>query len=114
MWDYGSLDRLADLAEQRGLDTLGLFGWAHGGHDRYYPDYIPDPTMGGPETLKESIRKVQQRGQRVILYANGQLIDSATEFYRLARRGDDGRRSTRQRRQSRCTTSSRPRRRPSL
>ncbi len=83
MWDYGSLDRLADLAEERGLDTLGLFGWAHGGHDRYYPDYIPDPTMGGPEVLKASIAKVQKRGQRVILYANGQLIDSSTEFYRL-------------------------------
>ncbi len=83
MWDYGSLDRLADLAEQRGLDTLGLFGWAHGGHDRYYPDYIPDPKMGGPEVLKQSIAKVRKRGQHVILYANGQLIDSATEFYRL-------------------------------
>ena len=83
MWDYGSLDRLADLAEQRGLDTLGLFGWAHGGHDRCYPDYIPDPKMGGPEILTESIKKVRKRGQRVILYANGQLIDSATEFYRL-------------------------------
>ena len=83
MWDYGSLEKLADLAEQRGLDTLGLFGWAHGGHDRYYPDYIPDPKMGGPEVLKKSIEKVHQRGQRVILYANGQLIDSATEFYRL-------------------------------
>jgi len=83
MWDYGSLDRLADLAEKRGLDTLGLFGWAHGGHDRYYPDYIPDPKMGGPETLKKSIASVQKRGQRVILYANGQLIDSSTEFYRL-------------------------------
>lgn len=83
MWDYGSLDRLADLAEKRGLDTLGLFGWAHGGHDRCYPDYLPDPTMGGPETLTKSIEKVRKRGQRVILYANGQLIDSATEFYRL-------------------------------
>ena len=83
MWDYGSLDRLAELADERGLDTLGLFGWAHGGHDRYYPDYIPDPKMGGPETLKASIKKVQQLGKRVILYANGQLIDSSTEFYRL-------------------------------
>lgn len=83
MWNYGSLDRLADLAEQRGIDTLGLFGWAHGGHDRYYPDYIPDPKMGGPETLKESIKKVRARGQHVILYANGQLLDSSTEFYRL-------------------------------
>ena len=83
MWDYGKLDQLADLAEERGLDTLGLFGWAHGGHDRYYPDYIPDPTMGGPEVLKASIKKVQARGKRVILYANGQLLDSATDFYRL-------------------------------
>lgn len=83
MWDYRSLDRLTDLAEQRGLDTLGLFGWAQGGHDRSYPDYIPDPAMGGPEVLKESIRKVRERGKHVILYANGQLIDSATEFYRL-------------------------------
>ncbi len=83
MWDYSKLDRLADLADQRGLDTLGLFGWAQGGHDRSYPDYIPDPKMGGPEILKQSIKKVQDRGKRVILYANGQLIDSATEFYRL-------------------------------
>lgn len=83
MWKYDALEGIADLAEQRGLDTLGLFGWAHGGHDRYYPDYIPDPTMGGPEVLKKSIAKVQKRGLRVILYANGQLIDSATEFYRL-------------------------------
>ncbi len=83
MWNYGSLDRLADLAQERGLDTLGLFGWASGGHDRSYPDYIPDPKMGGPELLKESIRKVRNRGLHVILYANGQLIDSATEFYRL-------------------------------
>ena len=83
MWNYRDLDRLADLAEARGLDTLGLFGWAHGGHDREYPDYIPDPSMGGPQTLRESIARVRRRGLHVILYANGQLIDSATEFYRL-------------------------------
>ena len=83
MWKYDALEGIADLAQQRGLDTLGLFGWAHGGHDRYYPDYIPDPKMGGPEVLKASIKKVRQRGLHVILYANGQLLDSATEFYRL-------------------------------
>ena len=83
MWPYETLDRLADLAEERGLDTLGLFGWAHGGHDRYYPDYIPDPKMGGPEVLKKAIARVRERGLNVIIYANGQLIDSATEFYRL-------------------------------
>ncbi len=82
MWDYSALDQLCDVADQRGLDILGLFGWAHGGHDRFYPDYIPDPLMGGRDTLKRALSRAKQRGKRVILYANGQLIDSATHFYR--------------------------------
>ena len=83
MFRYDQLDEVADIADEWGFDVLGLFGWAHGGHDRYYPDYIPDPKMGGPEVLKKAIKRVQARGKKVILYANGQLIDSATEFYRV-------------------------------
>ena len=46
MWDYRSLNALCDVADKRGLDMLGLFGWAHGGHDHLYPDYNRTP-MGG-------------------------------------------------------------------
>jgi len=81
MWDYPSLETLADVADQRGLDILGLFGWAHGGHDHLYPDYIPDPQMGGPEALRRALKEVRRRGKHSIIYANGQLMDIATEYY---------------------------------
>ena len=82
MFRYDELDRVADIADQWGLDVLGLFGWAHGGHDRDYPDYHPDPKMGGPEVLKAAIKRVQKRGKKVMLYANGQLLDTASKFYK--------------------------------
>ena len=82
MFPYDKLDEVADIADEWGLDVLGLFGWAHGGHDRLYPDNYPDPKMGGPEVLKKAIKRVQKRGKKVILYANGQLIDTASNFYK--------------------------------
>ncbi|MFA5191294.1 MAG: DUF6259 domain-containing protein, partial [Verrucomicrobiia bacterium] len=82
MWDYPSLVQLCDIADKRGLDILGLFGWAQGGHDHLYPDYIPDAQMGGAEALRKSLKEVRRCGKRSIIYANGQLIDIATEYYR--------------------------------
>ncbi len=83
MWDYRSgIDRLCDIAAAHGLDTLGLFGWAHGGHDRFYPDYIPDPLMGGESALKDALSRARSRGIRTILYANGMIMDVSTDFFR--------------------------------
>ena len=81
MWDYPSLGKLAEIAGQRGLDILGLFGWAQGGHDHLYPDYISDPQMGGPEALRKGLKEVRARGKRSILYANGQLMDISTDYF---------------------------------
>ena len=75
MWNYDSLEELCKISEERGLDMIGLFGWTVGGHDRFYPDYIPDPSMGGKEALVTVIDKIHKRGKHVIMYANGQLID---------------------------------------
>ncbi len=83
MWPYTSLDKLCDVADDRGLDILGLFGWAHGGHDHLYPDYHPCPEMGGVEALKKGLKEAKRRGKRTIIYANGQLQErEATEFWR--------------------------------
>ncbi|ANE48520.1 hypothetical protein SY83_22055 [Paenibacillus swuensis] len=83
MWDYHSgIDQLCQVAEERGLDTLGLFGWAHGGHDRCFPDFIPDQLMGGKEALRKALGRAKERGMRTILYANGVIMDLMTEFYR--------------------------------
>jgi hypothetical protein len=82
LWNYPSLAKLADVADQRGLDIVGLFGWAHGGHDHLYPDYHPDPQMGGEAALRQALKEVHRRGKRAIIYANGYLEERDTEFWR--------------------------------
>ena len=73
---------LADQTLERGLDIVGLFGWAHGGHDRFYPYYYPDPMRGGEEEFIKGIRGMKDRGIRVIMYVNGQLIDqNGTDYW---------------------------------
>ena len=81
-WNYHDLHKVWKLALDHGLSAVGLFGWAHGGHDRYYPDYHPDPAMGGESVLREALAEARKLGLRTVLYANGQLIDNSTEFYR--------------------------------
>lgn len=66
---------LADAAEARGIDILGLFGRGIGGHDRFYPDYRPDPKLGGEKAFKRGIAEAKAKGKRVVLYTNGQLLD---------------------------------------
>ncbi len=83
MWDYRTgIDQLCDIAQERGLDTIALFGWAHGGHDYLYPDYIPDILMGGTKSIREALQRARNRGLRTIIYANGVIMDTSTSFYR--------------------------------
>lgn len=76
IWPYGDIPAsMADVAEARGLDVVGLFGWTVGGHDRFYPEYDVCPRMGGEETLRKSLKELHERGMRAIIYTNGQLLD---------------------------------------
>ncbi len=83
MWRYPDLPALAKLADARGLDIIGLFGWTQGGHDHLYPDYIPDEAMGGRAALVQALKEIRTMGKRSIIYANGQLQErEATDFWR--------------------------------
>jgi len=81
LWPYDTLPKLYELAAGHGFDTLGLYGWFEGGHDNTYPDIEVGKTLGGADKLRESIKKVRDAGGNVILYAQGHLIDPATDFY---------------------------------
>lgn len=82
MWSYKDIDKLCDLAVQRNLTTIGLFGWANGGHDNLFPNFIPDNLMGGKQELKDAIKRAQGRGIKIVLYANAFIFDVSTEYYR--------------------------------
>ncbi len=64
-----------------GIDTAFLFGWHHGGHDSDYPNYVPSEDLGGQSEFKKNIAEFRKLGGKVILYANGQLIDRNSEYY---------------------------------
>ncbi len=82
MWPYPDIDKLCDIADRFNLGAIGLFGWAVGGHDHYYPNYTPDNLMGGRVELVKAIKRAHERGKKIILYANGKLMDTSTDFYR--------------------------------
>ncbi len=82
MWTYPEIDKLCDIADHFNLNTIGLFGWTIGGHDHLYPNYHPDSQMGGREGLMKAIERAHQRGKKIILYANGKIMDTSTDFYR--------------------------------
>lgn len=81
MWRYNDIDRLCDIAERLNFKLIGLWGWGVGGHDRLYPNFLPDNAMGGRKALEAAIKHAQQRGFKVIMYTNGNIMDASTDFY---------------------------------
>lgn len=55
---------------------LHVFGYAHG-HDILYPDYRPSGFMGGSDRLKDAIRAVHKKGQKVSFYLNLRIADKS-------------------------------------
>ena len=83
IWNYKDIDQLCEIAQQFNLETIGLFGWAAGGHDHLYPNFPPDNLMGGRDELKRAIKRAQEKGLKIILYANAKIMDTSTDFYKL-------------------------------
>ena len=81
-WKYEDLPRLYEEGARYGLNALLVFGWWRGRFDNNYPEYEPDPALGGAQALRDAIAEVQRRGGHVLLYTNGNLIDIKTQFYR--------------------------------
>ena len=79
---YRDLPRILQSGLEAGIDTLFMFGWHAGGHDSCYPEYEFAEEEGGFEELRKQIADFQKKGGHVILYYNGQLIDTNTDFYR--------------------------------
>ena len=81
-WPYTDFDSLGDTALAHGFHHVEFHGWGKGGHDTLYPEYDPDPAMGGREALVAGIRALQEKGLHVSAYSNGQLQQKGgTKWY---------------------------------
>jgi len=80
---YRDLVGVFEALRDRGLSRVPLlvFGWFAGGHDARYPTFEPDDELGGEGELVEALRVISGAGGRVILYANGVLMDCAGAYY---------------------------------
>ena len=75
IWPFTEFDKLADALEAHGANQIQILGRGPGGHDHLYPDYTPDPAMGGRDALVKGLKTLKERGIRSYAYVNGQLIE---------------------------------------
>ena len=81
-YTFEDMEKICDEGKAAGIDTLLMFGWHAGGHDNDYPNYVVSPSLGGKAMLQQGIEAFHNKGCKVILYSNGQLIDHNSDFYR--------------------------------
>ena len=74
--------RIFDAGESVGCNAVLAFGWWKEGMDNGYPNYSPDESQGGDEAWKQAVSEYRDKGGRLLLYYNGRLIDTESEFYR--------------------------------
>ena len=81
VWPYTEFESLGKCAKSYGFDHVEFHAWGVGGHDRLYPEYEPDPAMGGREGLIAGVKKLREMGIHATVYSNGQLQERETTKY---------------------------------
>jgi hypothetical protein len=79
--DYTVYDRWCREAEQFGVNCHELIGWDKGGLERDYPQYFPEPKLGGWEGYRALLASIRARGKRCLTFVNYNVLDSAGEEY---------------------------------
>ena len=82
-FQYSDLNnRIRKAGEDAGCNTVLAFGWWNAGMDNGYPDYSTDPEQGGDAGWKKAVADYKAGGGKLMLYFNGKLIDTESDFFR--------------------------------
>ena len=84
-FQYADLgNRIKKVGESVGVNTVFPFGWWNSGMDNGYPDSysVTDPEQGGDEGWKKAIADFKKDGGKVLMYFNGKLIDTESDYYK--------------------------------
>jgi hypothetical protein len=76
--------RVKKAGESVGINVVFPFGWWDSGMDNGYPDsyYVTDTDQGGNAAWGKAITDFKTGGGKVILYYNGKLIDTESDYYK--------------------------------
>jgi len=75
--------RIKQAGRSAGINVTFPFGWWNSGMDNGYPDsyYLTDPEQGGDEAWSRAVNDYKKDGGKVIMYFNGKLIDTESDYY---------------------------------
>lgn len=92
---FADVPALAATAKSYGFPCVNLVGFHTGGIERGYPDFSPEPLLGGEEGLRAAIAAAHQQDVRVVLFsknnrAHANLPRFKSDLIRLATKDRDG------------------------
>lgn len=92
---FEDVPRLAEVARSYGFPCVNLVGFHSGGIERGYPDFSPEPRLGGEAALRAAIQEAHQKDVRVLLFskshrAHANLPRFKNDLIRLAVKDRDG------------------------
>ncbi|HPO16521.1 MAG TPA: DUF6259 domain-containing protein [Candidatus Hydrogenedentes bacterium] len=80
--DYKTYDQWTQDAHACGIHCNELIGWDKGGIERDYPAYVPEEKLGGWQGFLELMHSINGHGDKVLVFANYNVMDCNTEWYR--------------------------------
>jgi hypothetical protein len=92
---FADVPALAQTAKSYGFPCINLVGFHVGGIERGYPDFTPEPRLGGEEGLRKAIAAAHEQDVRVILFSKNNRAHANTPRFkngliRMATKDRDG------------------------
>lgn len=77
-------ERILSVGKSVEANAVFPFGWWNSGMDNGYPDsyFQTDHEQGGDVGWKKAIAEFKEKGGKLLLYFNGKLIDTESNYYR--------------------------------
>ena len=79
---FKDLPAMARSAAEGGINCILLEGFHRGGQDVNYPDYSPDPWLGGSEGFRQGVEGALKQGVYVSLFLNTHVADKTIDWYK--------------------------------
>ena len=80
--DYDGMAQWAREAKTFDIDTVEICAWDKGGQDRDYPEYVPEPRLGGEAGFKGMLQQMKADGLHPVLFANYNALDTASPWFK--------------------------------